>query len=1354
MSSLFGHIGEFNPAKETITDYLDHLSFYLDANQIEENSKRRDILITVIGSSQFRLLKNLAAPNNLRDLTFERVCQLLTSHHEPKLPKYLQRAKFDQRNRHHNESVPEFIAALRHLSEHCEFGNNLNERLCEKFVTGINDERVQRRLLVEPELNLEKAIQLSSSILQAHSGAKELSNCIHYSGRPNSSRTDRPHGANHRPHGADQRPHGAYSRPHSADQRPHGANSRQCAHSQPNATNAQTQRQPCYRCNGPHSQHQCKFRMATCYKCNKVGHISKACRSTSNRHQHQFPQHQRNHLLEENEIDVSETFENLHLFNISKPKLNPININLHVNNRPVTFQLDTGAALSVISHNDHKKFIGTPIKPKSCSLQTYTGELISVLGETRVDVLYENQLYKLPLLVVNGEGPPLLGRNWLSSIQLNWNQIFTVQTASRSLESVLDKFNDVFGESGQLKNHSVKIHLKENATPKFCKARQPPFALRESIEQELSRLENAGIIKKVQFSDWATPVVPVRKKDNSIRLCGDYKVTVNRCVEEDRHPIPRAEDLLEKLSGGEKFTKIDFSNAYNQLTLDESSRKLTTINTHKGLYEYQRLCFGISSAPGIFQRIMDSLFKDISNCCVYFDDLFITGKDDDEHLKTLETVLTIIKDNGLCVRKDKCKFLSDSVTFLGYELNKHGLQPLPEKLRAIQDAPRPKTVHELKSFLGLLNYYSKFIPNFSHMLAPLYKLLNKDVPWHWCRVQDQAFKNAKSCITSDCILILFDPGKPIILTCDASPHGVGAVLSHLDKDGHERPIAFASRTLNSAEKKYSQLDKEACSLIFGVKRFHKYIYGHNVTIYTDHKPLLGLMGEHKALPEHASARMQRWAILLAGYSYQLRFRPGKDNNADALSRLPLKDEIMTSGVPIEIESLFNMLDKLPVSADQIRLETAKDPILKEVYRHVMSGWTSNIVDENLKPFKVREHELSIDNDCLLWGTRIIIPHSLQRDVLKLLHDTHVGIARMKAHAREWVWWSNIDSDIERTVKSCYQCQLHGRQPPKAPLHPWTWPAEPWERVHMDFAGPFLGKMFLIIADSHSKWIDVKIMGRITASDTIMELRDVFSFMGLPKTIVTDNGPTWTSLEFRQFLSANGVKHITVSPYQPSSNGLAERTVQTFKQAMVKLNKGTLREKVLRFLTRYRNTPHTTTGRCPSELVFGRKTRTHFDLLHPSLQDHVQNQQNAQKRAHDQHAHDRDVGIDDPVFVRTYGQTKERWVPGVVTDKTGPLSYRVRTSDHGVIRRHQDQLRTRTCSTGNSDSDAPVPLPVETDSDVSGDADSGDTTPNEGEGMSDIPVSENSNTVNKSPLVPVVQLRRSQRAIKPPDKLNL
>ena len=204
---------------------------------------------------------------------------------------------------------------------------------------------------------------------------------------------------------------------------------------------------------------------------------------------------------------------------------------------------------------------------------------------------------------------------------------------------------------------------------------------------------------------------------------------------------------------------------------------------------------------------------------------------------------------------------------------------------------------------------------------------------------------------------------------------------------------------------------------------------------------------------------------------------------------------------------------------------------------------------------------------------------------------------MKSQARSWVWWPQIDADIEKSVRCCYTCQKHRKQPAKAPLFPWEWPEEPWKRVHLDFAGPFLGHMYLIATDAHSKWVEVKIMSKITASHTILELRDIFATLGSPDTVVTDNGPTFTSSEFRLFMSHNGIKHITVSPYHPSSNGLAERSVQTFKRAMVKISGGSVRERVCKFLTRYRCTPHSTTGLSPAELMFGRNIRTHIDLLH-------------------------------------------------------------------------------------------------------------------------------------------------------------
>ena len=327
-----------------------------------------------------------------------------------------------------------------------------------------------------------------------------------------------------------------------------------------------------------------------------------------------------------------------------------------------------------------------------------------------------------------GWGPPLLGRNWLEHIKLDWQDIFKIHGKSNpeqtkvELRSLIEDNSSAFGNNGFLNDRTVKISVKDT-NPKNCKARVPPYPMREKIENELGRLESNDIIKKVEHSDWATPIVPVLKEDGFVRICGDYKITVNKEIEQNRYPIPNIEDISLKLAGREKFTELEFSHAYTQLGLHPDSQKYTTINTHKRLYQYERLCFGISSSPGIFQAVMDSIFSDVPNVCVYFDNLYITGKDDTEHLQTLHRVLKVIGDKGLKVNKDKCQFMLEEINFLGYKLNKQGVRPQDKKTKAIKDAPSPENPQQLKAFLGMINYYSKFMGNLSSILSPLYKLL-------------------------------------------------------------------------------------------------------------------------------------------------------------------------------------------------------------------------------------------------------------------------------------------------------------------------------------------------------------------------------------------------------------------------------------------------------------------------------------------------------------------------------------------------------------------------------------------------------------------------------------------------------
>ena len=486
------------------------------------------------------------------------------------------------------------------------------------------------------------------------------------------------------------------------------------------------------------------------------------------------------------------------------------------------------------------------LRKPSIRLRTYTGEELHLVGEAVVRVQYQNQQEDLNLVIVKGDGPSLLGWDWLQKIWLNWAEVHSLNgnTVSTQLEQVLTKHSGLFKDkTGTIKGATAKLNIDPNAKPRFFRPRPVPYALRSRVDQALEKLEAAGIIEPADFSEWAAPIVPVVKRDGTIRVCGDYKLTVNQAAQVDAYPLPLVDSLFASLAGGKSFSKLDLTHAYQQLQLDEDSRKYVTINTHKGLFRYTRLPFGVASAPAIFQRTMESILRGLPHVCVYLDDILVTGKSEEAHIHNLTTVLERLESAGIRLKREKCAFMLPEVEYLGHSISARGLHPLASKVRAIADAPTPSNVSQLKSFLGMLNYYGRFLPDLATLLAPLYALLQSARKWSWEEPQEKAFNQAKKLLTTSELLTHFDPKKSVILSCDASPYGVGAILSHQMDDGSERPISFASRTLSTAEQNYAQLDKEALAIIFGVKRFHQYLYGRKFNIQSDHKPLQYLLWE-------------------------------------------------------------------------------------------------------------------------------------------------------------------------------------------------------------------------------------------------------------------------------------------------------------------------------------------------------------------------------------------------------------------------------------------------------------------------------------------------------------------------------
>ena len=352
------------------------------------------------------------------------------------------------------------------------------------------------------------------------------------------------------------------------------------------------------------------------------------------------------------------------------------------------------------------------------------------------------------------------------------------------------------------------------------------------------------------------------------------------------------------------------------------------------------------------------------------------------------------------------------------------------------------------------------------------------------------------------------------------------------EDDQERPIAYASRTLSSSEKNYAQIEREALSNIFGVKKFHQFLHGRKFTLVTDHQPLLTILGPETAIPPLAAARMQRWAIVLSAYDYQIEYRSSaKHSNCDVLSRLPHDDSKI--GSESEIYSLSAINKYFPITAMDIGKATLQDLVLSKVHDWVIMGWPEASA-EDFKPYHTRRNKLSCDKNCILWGSRVIIPRVFRRKMLKELHP---GVCAMKAIVRTCVWWSKMDEEIEREIKLCSVCQKVWSSPRSAPLTPWKWATRPFQRIHIDFCQKG-SDYFLVVVDCHSKWIEVQHMTSVTTEKTINELRLIFAQHGLLEEVVSDKWPQFVSNEFAEFMHKNGIKHTLTPPYHPQSNGAA------------------------------------------------------------------------------------------------------------------------------------------------------------------------------------------------------------------------
>lgn len=558
--------------------------------------------------------------------------------------------------------------------------------------------------------------------------------------------------------------------------------------------------------------------------------------------------------------------------------------------------------------------------------------------------------------------------------------------------------------------------------------------VQEAINTEVEKMLADKVIEPSQ-SEWASPIVMVLKPNGAYRFCIDFR-EVNRVSKRDAYPLPRMDSILDKLRSARYISTIDLSQAYFQVSLTERSREITAfIVPGKGLFHFLRMPFGLTGAPATFQRLLDRLIGPElePHAFAYLDDIIIVAETFDEHLYWLRIVLRIIREAGLIINLEKSKFCCSEVKYLGFVVNENGLQVDPDKIQPVINYPVPTNLKDLRKLIGMGSWYRRFIPNFSTVMEPLNKLLRKNEPWKWTEEQELAFLELRTRLTTAPTLTRPDFSLPFILQTDASAVGVGAVLTQTHDDG-EHVIAYASKTLTSAERKYSVTERECLAVIWAIRKYRPYIEGYHFTVVTDHSSLQWL---HNL--KNPTGRLARWALELLGYDYTIIFRKGALNHVpDALSRIPEGNpELLAAIIPKPstwYERRKQDIEQFPKKFPAWKIEN------NSVYFYRPDPTVDNVI-RNLNAWK------------------LVVPDEERDQVLQNLHCEpqagHLGVEKTYRRVAIAHYWPGLFQDVTKFVKqcgTCQRCKVEQRVP--AGLMGRRIVEQPWVVAAMDIMGPF------------------------------------------------------------------------------------------------------------------------------------------------------------------------------------------------------------------------------------------------------------------------------------------------------------
>ena len=785
-----------------------------------------------------------------------------------------------------------------------------------------------------------------------------------------------------------------------------------------------------------------------------------------------------------------------------------------------------------------------------------------------------------------------------------------------------------------------KIELTDYTPFKERYRRIPPHMYNE-VKDHIQEMLDIGAIKK-SFSPWASAVVLVRKKDGKLRFCIDLRRLNCRTVK-DSYAIPRIEETLDCLQGAVWFSSLDLKAGYWQVEMDEDSKQFTAFTVGPlGFYECERMPFGLTNAPATFQRLMETCLDDLHLqwCLIYLDDIVIFSKTPEEHLKRIDAVLQQLHKAGLKLKPSKCRLFQEEISYLGHVVSKDGIATDPAKIEVVKNWKVPTTVTEVKSFLGFVSYYRRFIPKFSMIARPLHKVTSGEihgkgkakVPWDdKCQ---KAFETLKQACCQAPILGYADFNKPFILHTDASGDGLGAVL-YQEQDGKERVIAYASRSLSKSERNYPSHKLEFLALKWAITdKFHEYLYGApTFEVYTDNNPLTYVLTTAKL-----DATGQRWVASLANYNFTLHYRSGKSNrDADVLSRFPacLGPEVIKAlshavranstlieSVSTDVTDLNPLLQTRCVANmdtdDWIRVQR-EDPILRQVINklkdRMLGKYKIKSTDPpTMKTLTRQNSQLKLIKGVLFRKTKqnkedrpkyqLVLPAAYYHQALVGCHDNvgHMGIEKTTELLKDRFYWPGMTNNIADHLKNCVRCRQFKGKTAKAPLTP-IHATHPLELVHMDYLEiePSKGNIenVLVITDHFTRYAQAYTTKSQTAVTTAKMLWDNFILhYGFPEKFISDQGRNFESKLIAELCDLAGVKKVRTSPYHPQTNGQCERFNGTLINMLGTLDpkeKVDWKTKVSTLVHAYNCTRNTATGFSPYFLMFGREPRLPIDV---------------------------------------------------------------------------------------------------------------------------------------------------------------